>query len=157
MYSVRRGPTQSYYYSQYWTTNCQQQHQQFVFHNRHVSKTRQQYFWSTKPYNGNNAKDSHIQYDCVKPTDTSLPVYRAPCTFQNSLETTSKGNSPSRGRSRHSDELLDGYPCGLFRRSPLSSSSCVPDVYSPGSTSSGNCSPPPPSSNLPPPPSEWLH
>jgi len=52
----------------------------------------------------------------------------------------------------------DGYSSGIFRRSPLSSSSssCVPDVYSPGPTSSGNCSPPPPSSNLPPPPSEWL-
>jgi hypothetical protein len=52
----------------------------------------------------------------------------------------------------------DVYSSGIFRRSPLSSSSssCVPDVYSPGPTSSGNCSPPPPSSNLPPPPSEWL-
>ncbi|CAF0758930.1 unnamed protein product, partial [Rotaria sordida] len=52
-----------------------------------------------------------------------------------------------------------GHSHGVCLRSPLSSSSssCVPDVYSPGLISSGNCSPPPPSSNLPPPPSEWLN
>ncbi|CAF3583892.1 unnamed protein product [Adineta steineri] len=130
--------------------NCQQQHQQVIFNSRQMIKTKHQYFWSTKFYNNTN-KDTCIQHyqfqnNSVRSTDThdlSLPVYRAPCTFQNSLVTNNK----------------DGYSCGVFRRSPLSStsSSCVPDVYSPGSRSSGNCSPPPPSSNLPPPPSEWLH
>ncbi|UJR37246.1 hypothetical protein I4U23_029955 [Adineta vaga] len=154
MYSVRRDPNHSYYCSQYWTMDCQQQHQQFIFNSRQMIKTKQQYFWSTKFYNNNNNnKDNYIQHysisnnslrstELTNSQDISLPVYRAPCTFQNSLLSTNK----------------DGYSCGIFRRSPLSStsSSCVPDVYSPGSTSSGNCSPPPPSSNLPPPPSEWL-
>jgi len=96
MYSVRRDPTNSYYYSQYWTINCQQQH---IFNNRQMIKTKQQYFWSTKFYNN---KDSYIQHyplnnNSIKYSDSSishdisLPVYRAPCTFQNSLITTSKG------------------------------------------------------------------
>jgi hypothetical protein len=96
MYSVRRDPTNSYYYSQYWTINYQQQHQQFIFNNRQMIKTKQQYFWSTKFYNNN--KDSYIQHyplnnNSIKYSDhdISLPVYRAPCTFQNSLITTSKG------------------------------------------------------------------
>jgi hypothetical protein len=99
MYSVRRDPTNSYYYSQYWTMNCQQQNQQFIFNNRQMIKTKQQYFWSTKFYNN---KDSYIQHypfnnnsikssDSLSSHDISLPVYRAPCTFQNSLITTSKG------------------------------------------------------------------
>ncbi|CAF0787339.1 unnamed protein product [Rotaria sordida] len=151
MYSVRRDLNNSYYYSQYWTMNCQQQHEQFIFNNRQMIKAKQHYFWSTKFYNN---KDCHTQCqtlnnNSIKSTDLSnshdmsLPIYRAPCTFQNSLITTSN----------------DGHSHGVCLRSPLSSSSssCVPDVYSPGLISSGNCSPPPPSSNLPPPPSEWLN
>ncbi|CAF0774284.1 unnamed protein product [Rotaria sp. Silwood1] len=145
MYSVRRDFNNSYYYSQYWTMNCQQHHEQFIFNNRQMIKAKQHYVWSTKFYNN---KDCYIQYQTVnnnyvKSTDLSLPIYRAPCTFQSSLITDSK----------------DVHSYGVHRRSPLSSSSssCVPDVYSPGLTSNGNCSPPPPSSNLPPPPSEWLN
>ncbi len=103
MYSVRRDPNSSYYYSQYWTMNCQQQHQQFIFNSRQMIKTKQQYFWSTKFYNN---KDSYIQHyslnnNSIRSTDTSnsqdlsLPVYRAPCTFQNSLITTTKGKTNS--------------------------------------------------------------
>ncbi|CAF0801705.1 unnamed protein product [Adineta steineri] len=153
--------------------NCQQQHQQVIFNSRQMIKTKHQYFWSTKFYNNTN-KDTCIQHyqfqnNSVRSTDTqdlSLPVYRAPCTFQNSLVTNNKGKNDSLNKHHFTkqvykilSEYLDGYSCGVFRRSPLSStsSSCVPDVYSPGSRSSGNCSPPPPSSNLPPPPSEWLH
>ncbi len=66
-------------------------------------KTKQQYFWSTKFYNN---KDSYIQHyslnnNSIRSTDTSnsqdlsLPVYRAPCTFQNSLITTTKGKTNS--------------------------------------------------------------
>lgn len=139
MYSIRRDPHHSYYYSQYWSVN-QQQQQQVIFHNRQMVKTKQQYFWSTKIFhNNNNNYDTMKSLDMSNSQDVPLPVYRAPCTFQNSCK--------------------EGYVCGSFRRSPLSSTSsasCVPDVYSPGPTSSGNCSPPPPSSNLPPPPSEWL-
>jgi hypothetical protein len=101
MYSVRRDPNNAYYYSQYWTMNCQQQHQQFIFNSRQMIKTKQQYFWSTKFYNN---KDSYIQHyslnnNSIRSTDTSnsqdlsLPVYRAPCTFQNSLITTTKGKT----------------------------------------------------------------
>ncbi len=103
MYSVRRDPNNAYYYSQYWTMNCQQQHQQFIFNSRQMIKTKQQYFWSTKFYNN---KDSYIQHyslnnNSIRSTDTSnsqdlsLPVYRAPCTFQNSLITTTKGKTNS--------------------------------------------------------------
>ncbi|CAF0839307.1 unnamed protein product [Adineta ricciae] len=152
MYSVRRDPNHSYYYSQYWTISCQQQQQQqqqqFIFNSRQTIKTKHQYIWSTKFYKDNSSLHYPLNTNSLRSTesantqDLSLPVYRAPCTFQNSLLTSNK----------------DGYPCGISHRSPLSStsSSCVPDVYSPGSTSSGNCSPPPPTSNLPPPPSEWL-
>jgi hypothetical protein len=99
MYSVRRDPNNSYYYSQYWTMNCQQQNQQFIYSNRQMFKTKQHYSWSTKfynnkdnsiqnyPFNNNSIKSS----DSSNSHDISLPVYRAPCTFQNSLITTSKG------------------------------------------------------------------
>ena len=63
-----------------------------------------------------------------------IPVYQTLCTFEG---------------SRKGDEMTNV----MFGRSPLISS-CVPDVYSPGSN--GKCSPPPPSSHLPPPPFEWL-
>jgi hypothetical protein len=97
MYSVRRDPNSSYYYSQYWTMNCQQQHQQFIFNHRHMIKTKQQYFWSTKFYNNNQHypfnNNSIKSTDSSNSQDISLPVYRAPCTFQNSLITTSKGRN----------------------------------------------------------------
>lgn len=102
MYSVRRDPNNSYYYAQYWTMNCQQQHQQFIFNSRQMIRTKQQYFWSTKFYHNN--RDSYIQHyslnnnsmrstDSSNSHDLSLPVYRAPCTFQNSLLTTNKGEN----------------------------------------------------------------
>jgi hypothetical protein len=92
MYSVRRDPNHSYSYSQYWTMNCQQQQQHFIFNNRQMIKTKQHYFWSTKFF---NQKDSYIHHysfnnnnikssDSLNSHDISLPVYRAPCTFQNS-------------------------------------------------------------------------
>lgn len=107
MYSIRRDPNNSYCYSQqYWTINCQQQHQQFIFNSRQIIRSKQQYFWSTKLYNNNN-KDYYIQCqtfnnsNSIKSTDLSnsndltLPVYRAPCTFQSSLVADSKGRNRS--------------------------------------------------------------
>jgi hypothetical protein len=79
MYSVRRDPNNSScYYSQYWSMNSQQQ---FIFPNRQMIKSKQNYFWSTKFSNSQ---------------DISLPVYRAPCTFQNSLITP-----PNKGKKRY--------------------------------------------------------
>jgi hypothetical protein len=94
MYSIRRDPNNSYYY---WTMNYQQQ-QHFIFNNRQMIKTKQDIYWSTKFYNN---KDSSIQHyslnnkstDSSNSHDISLPVYRAPCTFQNPLITTSKGKN----------------------------------------------------------------
>ncbi len=83
MYSVRRDPNNFYYYSQYWTMNSQQQ---FIFPNRQIIKSKQNYFWSTKFSNSKPSDSSNSQ-------DISLPVYRAPCTFQNSLITT-----PNKGK-----------------------------------------------------------
>lgn len=152
MYTIRREPHNSYNYSQSWTVQIQQQQQQqLMFYNRQMIKSKQQTFWSTKF----SLSDSQ----CVKAIDFStgdepLPVYRAPCTFQNSLETTRKGFFSSFSRLTFAKLSRSE----SFRRSSNSPSNCcVPDVYSPGSISSGNCSPPPPSSNLPAPPSEWLH
>lgn len=152
MYTIRRDPSSyaSYYYSQYWTMHCHQHHQQIIFQNRNTIKSKQQTFWSNKFANKYDQQFA-LNNNSLKSIET-LPVYRAPCTFQNSLESTNNTSSSS-------SCCNNGYPTGVYRRSPLSSSSssCVPDVYSPGPQSSGNCSPPPPSSNLPPPPSEWLH
>ncbi|CAF1023092.1 unnamed protein product [Rotaria magnacalcarata] len=148
MYSIRRDPNKSHY----WMMNCrQQQNQEIIFHNRQMIKANQHYFSSTGVHNN---RDCSIHYqtindssmksnDFLNEQDLALPIYRAPCTFQSSLITASK----------------DDHLHAICHRSPVSScsSSCVPDVYSPGLSSSGNCSPPPPSANLPPPPSEWLN
>jgi hypothetical protein len=94
MYSVRHDPNHSYYYSQYWTMNSQQH---FLFPpNRQMIKSKQNYFWSTK---FSNSKDYSFNNNSIKSSDSSnsqdisLPVYRAPCTFQNSLITT-----PNKGK-----------------------------------------------------------
>ena len=103
MYSLRRHPNHSYYHSQYWTMDCRQQQQEFLFRNRHMFKSRQQCFSSTKFLNQKH-ESSHrhsSQKNTLKSThssnsqDISLPVYRAPCTFQNSLITTDKGRRTS--------------------------------------------------------------
>ena len=93
MYSVRRDPNHSYYYTQYWTMDCRQQQQQFLFHNRQIIKTRQQCFWSTKFSHPNKDQHYPLNKNSMKSNsqEISLPVYRAPCTFQNSLITTDKG------------------------------------------------------------------
>lgn len=100
MYSLRRDPNHSYYHAQYWTMNCRQQ-DDFFFGHRRMLKSKQQCFSSTKCLNQkDDYSNQHLfssqknslksSYSCHS-QDTPLPVYRAPCTFQNSLITTDKG------------------------------------------------------------------
>ena len=102
MYSLRRDPNHSYYHAQYWTMNCRQE-QDFFFGHQRMIKTKRQCFSSTKFLNQkdeyfNQHSSSSSQKNSLKSShsahsqDIPLPVYRAPCTFQNSLITTDKGN-----------------------------------------------------------------
>lgn len=59
-------------------------------------KEKKRYFCSTKVYNNRNCYQTLNDYfvkspDLPNDQDVSLPIYRAPCTFQSSFVTTIKG------------------------------------------------------------------
>jgi hypothetical protein len=72
MYSIRREPNNS----RYEIMNCIRQQQQLIFNNRQMIKTKQHFFWSTK------------FYDHTDRSRDILPVYRTPCTFQETRKGT---------------------------------------------------------------------